>query len=154
MGLPGRDTPQRDVSHGRAGMKRTPLSRHAQLQRRTWIKAMNRERKAKRRAEGLVYGPYHRWVADESNAPCALRQGSGGHACGFFPYRARMEGHHLKKVGSGGKDAANEVRVCAFAHDLLEDHPGTMWAKTEHGVDLIGIALDLWARYQREQEGA
>ena len=45
-------------------MKRSPIHRHAELQRHAFMRAVNPERKAKRKAEGEVYGLY-----DEDHTP-------------------------------------------------------------------------------------
>jgi hypothetical protein len=118
---------------------------------RPWntIPKANQKRKAKRAEADEVYGTYHRWVRDESGEPCALVLGHGGHRCGWFAVRTKMEAHHLKHVGSGGKDAANEIRVCPWAHDLLHQH-GPDYARDEHGLDLIGTARAMHAYYVRE----
>ena len=120
---------------------------------RPWntIPARNAKRQAKRQEADDVYGSYYRWVRDGSGEPCALTLGHGGHRCGYYGDRRRMEAHHLKTVGSGGKDAANLVRVCALAHDMIHDG-GRNYAREEHGLDLIKIALSIYARYTRDTE--
>ena len=131
-------------------MKRTgPLRRHtelhqtASLQRHAFMRAVNPERKAKRKEAGEVYGPYHRWVADDSEAPCVLYR-RGGHLCEWVGDRRRMEGHHVKRVGSGGKDAGNEVRVCPLAHDTIEATAPSVLVRRYDGVDLEAEALALY----------
>jgi hypothetical protein len=118
---------------------------------RPWntIPARNAKRQAKRQEADDVYGSYYRWVRDESGEPCALVLGHGGHRCGYYGDRRKMEAHHLKTVGSGGKDAANLVRICPLAHDLIHQH-GANYARDEHGLDLIGTARAMHAYYVRE----
>jgi hypothetical protein len=117
------------------------------------IPRVNRARKARRVQADEVYGSYYRWVRDESGEPCALAMGTGGHRCGSREGRTRLEAHHIKTVGSGGKDAANTIRVCPAAHDEIHDH-GRTHVRNTHGIDLIGVALDTYARHDREESAA
>lgn len=118
-------------------MKRTSLRRH------TRVRPVNPERKRRRKEAGEVYGPYHRWVADESDAPCVLRK-RGGHMCGWWEGRTKMEAHHVATVGAGGKDAGNEVRCCPFAHTIIHDTPPSLLVERYDGVDLGAEALALF----------
>jgi len=77
--------------------------------RKIRIAPISKKRRAKRRAEERVYGPYHRWVNDK---PCLLR-GHPEHIC-----MGAVKGHHIHRVGNGGEDAANEVPLCQMAHTL------------------------------------
>lgn len=107
---------------------------------------VNEERLKRREEQGLVYGPYHRWVETQ---PCILT-GHQLHECEFYLGRSGIEGHHLKTVASGGKDAGNEVSVCAKLHDLLHQH-GKTWAEARYpGLSLDLEAVRLWERYLSE----
>lgn len=111
--------------------RRSPLRKSGCLRRYTGIRARNGERKAKRAAEGKVYGSYHRWIG---TFPCAVGRDCFG----------AVKGHHLKTVGSGGEDVANEVPLCIKHHSAAH---GLTLADFEriYGVDLETVARDLWA---------
>jgi len=111
------DRPRQHNSTLRASAKR--LARTKGLETRKRMNPYNRKRKAKRKAEGLVYGPYYIWAAAQ---PCE-EAGSPLHRCGRSADR-RPEAHHLKHVGSGGKDAGNLIFTCHALHD--EFHSKTL----------------------------
>jgi hypothetical protein len=69
----------------------------------------NPERKARVRGDE-VYGSYHWWI---KNWPCLFFD--RGECSGS------ISGHHVKSVGSGGRDARNEVPLCAYHHRLGDD---------------------------------
>lgn len=73
---------------------------------------VNRRRRKKRAAAGLVYGPHYHWA--KSSGPCLLA-GSPGHTC-----TGPIDAHHVETVGHGGVDANNVVRLCRGAHRLSE----------------------------------
>ena len=85
-------------------MKRTPLKRRAPIRP---------GRRKPRPAD--VYGEYHRWI---KTLPCTFDGIRGG--C-FGP----IDGHHVRSVGAGGKDFANEIPVCRTHHREIHDRgPG------------------------------
>lgn len=84
-------------------------STKAQLPRFEPLKPVNKARKAKRKADGLVYGPYHDFVG---TLPCLLRT-NVIHMC-----RGTVRGHHIVSVGAGGVDEGNEVPLCDAGHTL------------------------------------
>lgn len=106
--------------------------------KRTPLNPVNRERKRRRREAGEVYGAFHRWL---STLPCILMD-APGHEC-----LGTVTGHHVKSVGAGGKDWANEVPVCADAHAELH-HAGRETFETRYGLDLSLIAAGLAERYE------
>lgn len=83
--------------------------------RRKPIAPRNKERIARRKAKGDVYGPYYQAVKALNR--CWLA-GHPKHRCRFFARRRGIEGDHLKTVGSGGKDENNVWPVCPGLHDL------------------------------------
>lgn len=70
-------------------------------------KRMVARHKQSRREQGLVYGPYHKWIG---TLPC-LVAGLAGHKCW-----GRVRGHHVEHAGNGGLDFGNEVPLCDGAH--------------------------------------
>ncbi|GMV07390.1 MAG: hypothetical protein AMXMBFR53_36650 [Gemmatimonadota bacterium] len=124
-----------------------PLERHAQLQRRTYLKAVNRERKARRREAGDVYGPGYVWATQQ---PCEER-GHPLHRCGWSRDR-RPEAHHLKTVGSGGKDANNLIFCCHALHD--EFHARTLEdMERKYRKDYHAVARRIWRAWQEHEGG-
>lgn len=75
------------------------------------MRRVNWKRRKKRQDEGLVYGPYHQWIATK---PCIL-SGVREHKC-----IGDVVGHHIRSVGAGGQDYGNEIPVCALAHLSIE----------------------------------
>jgi len=128
-------------------MKRTPLHRHTELQRRSFLRAVNPERKARRKEAGEVYGPYYAWTTEQ---PCALA-GKTGHRCYYVPERGR-EAHHVRSVGAGGKDAANILPLCSLHHDLAHSL-GAQEIKRRRWLDLKAEAVALYRRspFYREE---
>lgn len=129
-------------------LSRSEIRREAELRSRTPIKRRNAKRQAKRKAEGLVYGPYHAWIG---TLPCTLAS-DPRHEC-----RGKVEGHHLKRVGNGGVDAENEIPLCENGHTLsmLSVHVmGPQSFDRYWGVDSEAIAAALWERYGAEREEA
>jgi hypothetical protein len=109
------------------------------LDRRGPIKAIphkRRRRKADRRKVIGVYGDYHSFV---SSLPCVLR---GKHRC-----IGRVVGHHLKTVGSGGVDYANEIPCCVQAH--AEMHSSEVKVSEMYNINLRAIARGLAALYSQ-----
>ena len=129
-------------------MKRTALHRHAELQRRGYLRAVNPERKARRREAGEVYGPGYVWMTRQ---PCILR-GHPDHRCAWARYR-NLEAHHVKSVGAGGGDAENIVPVCHLAHDALHSR-GPETFERRYYVSLTVLARDWWIRFRSSQEVA
>lgn len=74
---------------------------------------VNQRRRAKRESDGLVYGDLHEWTKRQ---PCILAD-HPDHACAFYPDRKNVESHHVKSIGSGGKDENNTVPLCPRGHD-------------------------------------
>jgi len=120
-------------------MKRTPLHRHTELQRRGYLRSVNQERKAKRREAGEVYGPGYVWMTSQ---PCAL---SGRGKCHMAQHRS-PEAHHVRSVGAGGHDEQNVVPICHGHHDQVHSF-GRETFERRHGVDLHASAVRWWARY-------
>lgn len=91
--------------------RRTPLRCYSNPKPTSWLKSLtplrkvNPDRKKKRQEEGLVYGPYHRWVGKFH--PCLVFNSD----C-WGP----ISGHHVDPVGNGGQDLDNEVALCEFHH--------------------------------------
>jgi len=138
-------------------MKRTRLSRgklarccgrHASLctcgeppkLKRSRLNPVNRERRERRKKDDDVYGSYHRYVQE---LPCIL---ADRHEC------AAAVGHHVKSVGAGGKDYANEVPLCLRHHEEVH-RTGRETFEERHGVDLNLIAAGIAERYERTQAG-
>lgn len=99
----------------------------------------NPKRKAKRKAEGEVYGPGWTWISE--NLPCAVRVHPDHRCIGKGP------AHHLKTVGSGGKDEENCVPACIQFH--TECHASEKKVEARYGLDLKGIAVEAWAQYRK-----
>lgn len=118
----------------RSKLQRSPMSRG----RKTRVKAVNRERKKRRQQEGEVYGPFHRWV---SGKPCIVRS----ELCW-----GTVAGHHLKSVGSGGKDADGEVPLCSLHH--AEIHQSTARFEARHKVSVRDAANRLLSEYGTPDE--
>lgn len=116
------------------------LRSYEELQRRSPLPKVNRRRKAKRKAEAKIYGPYYVRIA---NLPsCVGQRGAAPHRCIYFDDR-RPEAHHLKKVGSGGRDASNCLDVCHGMHDRFESQPLSR-IEEETGLDMRAEAARLW----------
>ena len=100
-------------------MKRTPLRRKTRLkagkppQSKTPLRKSNPERKKRVRGDE-VYGDFHRWIKTQ---PCVFGYVDAVHDCA-----GPVTGHHIKSVGAGGKDYANEVPVCDRAHNVIHTH--------------------------------
>ena len=131
-------------------MKRTPLARKTGLKAKVvswWEKVRaplpktNKERRRRRREADEVYGSYHQWVSQQ---PCVLasypRSGCFG----------KITGHHLKSVGAGGRDADNEVSICAKHHVQLHT-VGLARFEAVYECDLDLHAGALWSRYCFEE---
>lgn len=128
-----------------------PLKAGKQLQasgtiaRRSSVPKVNRERKARRKAEGLVYGPYHRAT---TRLPCiGVTFGWEpltvlAHRCSFFSDRPGIESHHVVHVGTGGKDEENTVPVCPGLHDLIHGHTWSITRRVVERSILRGRTLD------------
>lgn len=114
-------------------MKRTPLVR------RTRINPVNRDRRAKRQAEGKVYGEYHRYVSEQ---PCILAFNPEGSQC-----FGDTVGHHVETVGHGGEDEGNEVSLCVQHHDEVH-RLGIDTFQDRYGIDLDMEAANLWTRWR------
>ena len=87
--------------------------------------------KPRRQHQPGVYGPYHRWIASK---PCTLWLLGKSHAC-----NVRVDGHHLRTIGAGGKDYGNEVPLCLFAHAEVHTSGRTRF-EAKYGIDLGNIA--------------
>src|SRR5688572_27318572 len=84
----------------RSSMKRSgPPKRRTPMTAKKRMNKVNADRKAKRKADDLVYGSFFQWVKTH---PCAA-EGEGVECFG------EVTAHHLKSVGSGGQDAGNLV---------------------------------------------
>jgi len=116
------------------------LRTYTELQRRSPIPKVNRKRRAKRKAGGEVYGPYYVKIANLRT--CVGQRGEVPHRCVYFDDR-RPEAHHLKKVGSGGRDASNCIDVCHGMHDRFESLPLSQ-VEEELGLDMRAEAARLW----------
>lgn len=122
--------------------RRTPLTPnqpdHATAHN-SHLRPYNPERQKRREEKGEVYGPYHRWVKTTG----CVGKNHPRHACGFFPDRKEIEGHHLMRVGAGGKDFANEVGACPKLHDMCHGKYGSY---TESRVEeKLGFSLKVKA---------
>lgn len=140
-------------------LRRTPLARKTELQRgtselkrgngperRTRVKAFNAARKKRRKDAGEVYGPYYERIANRGT--CLGQRALLGHRCITYADR-RPEAHHVKHVGSGGKDAANLVDCCHGMHDWL--HATGPSAAAEYlGFTLQAEAERLWLLDQED----
>jgi len=118
--------------------------KRGEIKRSTPMPRENRKRKQKRAVEGLVYGPYHRWI---ETLPCHI---AGKHTCG-----GRIVGHHVKHVGNGGQDYGNEVPLCSDAHTdsgIAVHTQGPDSFDTMFNVDLKSEALR-YATMWDEREG-
>lgn len=120
---------------------RKRMDRGERIERRAEMPKSNAKRAEKRKAEGLVYGPYHQWI---KTLPCTLAS-DPRHEC-----KGKVEGHHLHRVGNGGVDAENEIPLCEGGHTLsmLSVHVmGPDSFDRYWGIDSKAIAAALWARY-------
>lgn len=119
------------------------IRRKARLARRSELPKVNRKRKAKRKAENKVYGTYYITIA---NLPtCVGQRGRAPHQCCYTLTR-RAEAHHLKKVGSGGRDAENCLDVCHRMHDEFESRPLSE-IEAETGLDMKAEAARLYEEF-------
>ena len=130
-------------------MKRTELKRKTPLRSkvagllekvRAPLKKRNAKRQARRRADDDVYGSYFRYV---KSLPCSVR--GEGQCFG------EVTGHHLKTVGSGGKDAGNLVPLCYGHHREIHDF-GAQAFDAKYFNSLPLHAKTLWADYQAGME--
>lgn len=110
---------------------RTELERTGPLPKR------NAKRKAKRAADDHTYGSFYRWVRD--NHGCAVA-GEGDECFG------EIDGHHIRSVGAGGRDAANVSPLCRKHHTLWHTiGPKAFDARFFNDLRLYAEAL--WIRY-------
>lgn len=83
-----------------------------------------------------VYGPIFKACR---HMPCILRS-HPDHDCWGY-----VTGHHVKRVGAGGKDENNVVPVCVHLHNLVH---GQVWGTTERDIvrdydlDLQALAIE------------
>lgn len=101
------------------------MKRYKPLRRKTWLKSFGRVRK-RRQAKGEIYGPYHEWV---KTLPCLCKDNIST-KCG-----GPVDAHHVKSVGAGGKDYANQVPLCRLHHQLLHT-VGRGWFEDVYGFTL------------------
>lgn len=101
--------------------------------RRNAIRKVNRERQARRAREDRVYGSYHRWIG---TWPCLLANAS----CW-----GTVAGHHVRSVGAGGEDYANEIPLCTFHHGVIEAK-GRLTFEARYGLDLEAVARGMARR--------
>ncbi len=94
----------------------------------------------RRKAEGLVYGPYHDWMA---HFPCLIN-------VGCYP---QAVGHHVKTVGAGGQDFKNEVPLCVIHHGEVH-RIGRKAFERKYGLDLAAIAEQISHQYPEEERNA
>jgi len=104
--------------------------------KRKKIRPFNKEKRERMRGKH-TYGPYHRWISTQQ---CILAI-YPDHTCMQYPDGKWVKGHHVKTVGSGGRDFLNEVPVCMLAHALCE----TTFSKVERkfGISLREVAEGL-----------
>lgn len=116
-------------------VKRTPLHRRTPLKRGKPPESTAPRPTPRRgpRKSGAVYGKYHEWAR---SLPCLL-QPDPEHRC-----IGGNTAHHVKSVGAGGKDFANEVPLCCGAH--VEVHTlGRRTFEARYGLDLEAEAIRL-----------
>jgi hypothetical protein len=101
--------------------------------------------KARQAKEGKVYGPHHQHV--KALARCVMA-GIAGHVCG-----GEWDSHHVKTVGSGGKDAGNVVPMCRDAHREVHALAPSKWEAKYPGVDLKALAEIEWRVSPHNGEG-
>lgn len=101
----------------------------------------------KQKKSQFVYGPYHKWIKKH---PCILAN-DPRHKC-----QGRIEGHHVKHVGNGGEDYANEVPACTGAHTGSKSvHVmGKRTFEKYWGVDLQRTANEYAAKYASKPRAA
>lgn len=118
------------------------------LERTTELPKENKKRMERRVAEDEVYGTHHKWIMTQ---PCELRN-HPAIRCTSYPDRAPIEGHHLKCVGSGGKDRNNEVPACNAHHDHFHWLGSVSAASDFYGRDFRSIAVQYTERFDEVME--
>lgn len=109
------------------------------------MRKVNEDRQRRREEADLVYGTHHEWI---KTLPCDL-DGRQGHTCRYYDDRPRVEGHHIKHVGSGGEDRNNEVPLCPGGHDEAHALPLTAWCRKYHR-DFRSVACDYTNQFDAE----
>lgn len=129
--------------------ERRPFAHNSTLRSGGPLPRVNKERRARRESDDLVYGTHHAWIKRQ---PCELMD-HPLHACDFYADRPCIEGHHLKHVGNGGEDRSNEIPCCPALHD--EFHAlGSVSKACEHfGRDFRSVAVEYTASFDRETAG-
>jgi len=110
------------------------------------MRRFNPERRARREAEGRVYGELHQWTKRQ---PCILA-GHADHTCQFYADRKGVESHHVKSIGSGGEDENNTLSCCPGLHDSFHRLGLTRMCEV-HGMDFRSLACEYTAQFYREQ---
>jgi hypothetical protein len=110
--------------------RRTPLRTKAKLARKTPLRPVNRERRAKRHERN--FGSHADWIRSRR---CDL--------CGAPP---PSDPHHARTRGAGG-DRKVLVPLCRKCHRMVHAGigPGQEW--------LLERARELWARSPENEEG-
>lgn len=138
-------------------MKRTALKRKTPLERHSRVRAVNRARLAKRRAEAFGrqadlsrYMPCcacrpHSYAKRE-HILSRMSQGAELQRCG--PDHAYSEPHHEPPRSRGGKDA-DTVPLCPACHRERHD-VGLAEFQRRHGIDLRGLASRLAAEMEKQ----
>lgn len=126
------------------GSREKTLNRRVGLKRSRGLNPVNRERRKRRRVDGdtgvkHTYGSYHRWI---QTRPCWIRH-HPDHDCG-----GGGSGHHVRHVGNGGKDPANEVPLCEPAHQELHRIGKGTW-EGRYDVSLQRARWTLWDRFRQ-----
>jgi hypothetical protein len=131
-------------------MKRTPLERKTPLKpgkppaRKKRVNPSNSARKRKMRKDpetGIThtYGAYHRFIKRQR---CEVETRGNGNKCWRPDYQVRKglwDGHHRKRVGSGGRDYGNELPLCRRHHRMIEQE-GEAKFQRKTGVDPAAAA--------------
>jgi len=112
------------------------------------VRMVNQHRKKRMRRDpetGHVhtYGAYHRWIKGKNCEVVVI--GNRQSDC-----EGKVTGHHMKTVGSGGRDFGNEVPLCNRHHKLIEDEGASAFQK-KTGVNPFGSARYWAQRWTREQ---
>lgn len=111
------------------------------------MKKRNEERQQRRQEADLVYGTHHQAI---KTFTCDLIDHQH-HKCGYFEDRPKVEGHHLRSVGSGGEDRNNEIPACPVLHDEFERTPLSEMCRKYHR-DFKSVACDYTRCIENEVE--
>jgi hypothetical protein len=116
-------------------VKRTPLTRRTRLARTPITKRGKRGRRFKLSERNMAF---REWIRGLRCVACPETATN---------HPERMDAHHVKTRGAGGRDEGNLAPLCWMHHNELHGIGRDSFAE-KFGVDLSAVAARLWTQYQ------